>query len=172
MMEENINEKEVKTYELAVLVRDEAALPRIKDAIVQHSGTMVSEPRARKIALAYTINGVNDAVFAPFIFRAIPDDAKQLENDFRSNNDLVRFMLLRTNEESAARNSARGMGYEGAGATGTGGAAGSSDNAFGSSNGEAGSVEDGKRTDGAKPSVKSRGESLSNEDLEELLKKI
>jgi ribosomal protein S6 len=87
-------DKEKKEYELAVLVKTEEELPKLLTLIGQHKGEMIAEPRAKRLALAYEIKGVNEAVFAYCGFRGFPEDAKNLEGDLNNRAEVLRSMII------------------------------------------------------------------------------
>lgn len=87
-------EKEKKLYELALLLKREEDLAPMLALISQRGGEIVTEPRAKKLALAYKIKGNTEGVFISFTFRMLPDDAKGLEEDLNPRQDVIRFMVL------------------------------------------------------------------------------
>ena len=86
--------KDKKIYELALLLKSDDDAARAVEWIKQYNGEAVSEPRAKKLALAYKIKGNTEAVFVSMLFRMIPDDAKQLERDLRMRGEVIRSMVL------------------------------------------------------------------------------
>ena len=89
-------EKDKKTYELALLLKSESDAPRVVEFVRQHGGEMVSEPRAKKLALAYTIKGNTEAVFASCVFKASGEEVKSLERDLAMRQEVIRSMVLVT----------------------------------------------------------------------------
>ena len=98
--------KDKRTYELALLVKSDDDAARTADLIKQYNGEAVAEPRARKIALAYKIKGNLEAVFVSTLFRALPEDAKQLEHDLGMRQEVIRSMVLAAPAQSEAQPSA------------------------------------------------------------------
>ncbi len=94
-MNEEAIKDEKNIYELAILLKDEGDLARVSEMIRQHSGELTSEPRAKKLALAYKIKGHTEAVFVSCLFRATGADAKSLEEDLRTRGEAIRSMVLR-----------------------------------------------------------------------------
>lgn len=92
--------KDKNIYELAILLKDEEGIVKIAELVRQHSGELVSEPRAKKLSLAYEIKGHTEAVFASCLFRATGEDAKNLEEDLRTRGEAIRSMILRANLQS------------------------------------------------------------------------
>ncbi len=87
-------EKDTKTYELTLLLKSEDDAARMMELVRQHSGEVVAEPRAKKIALAYKIKGNTEAVFVSCVFAARGEDAKNLERDLRTQPDVIRSMII------------------------------------------------------------------------------
>lgn len=83
-----------KTYELALLLKDEADLASVITLIKQHNGDVTLEPRAKKLALAYKIEGYTEATFVSFQFSMFPDGAKELETDLNNSHTVIRFLIL------------------------------------------------------------------------------
>ncbi len=86
--------KEKKIYELALLLKGDDDAARVADLIKQYNGEMVAEPRAKKLALAYTIKGADEAVFVSVLFRALPGDVKQFEHDLNVRQEVLRSMII------------------------------------------------------------------------------
>lgn len=86
--------KDKKTYELALLLKNEDDAARMTELIRQHNGEAVSEPRAKKLALSYVIKGNTEAVFAYCTFKAAGEDVKQLERDLRMREEVIRSMIV------------------------------------------------------------------------------
>jgi ribosomal protein S6 len=87
-------EKDKKEYELALLLKNEADLAGVLALVGQHNGEGLSEPRAKRLGLAYEIKKQTEAVFASFTFRAYGDDIKNLENDLNTRQEVIRFMVI------------------------------------------------------------------------------
>jgi ribosomal protein S6 len=83
-----------KTYELALLLKDEGQLPGVIALIKAHQGDVTLEPRAKKLALAYKIEKHTEAVFVSFQFSMFPDGAKELETDLNNSHEVIRFLIL------------------------------------------------------------------------------
>ncbi len=94
-MEDVLKEgKEKKTYELALLLKSEADFARIAEILKQHSGELVGEPRPKNVALSYKIKGHTEAVFVSCLFHAMSNDAKALEEDLTTRDAAIRFMIM------------------------------------------------------------------------------
>ncbi len=91
MNREDIDKKE---YEISVLLKNEGDLANVLTLIGQHGGEMSSEAKSRNLALAYEIKKHKDAVFAYCNFRSYPDDAKNLEHDLNTRQDVLRFLII------------------------------------------------------------------------------
>src|SRR5271155_1918619 len=87
-------EKDRKEYELAVLVKEEGDLAGVTALVGQHKGEGASEPRAKKLALAYEIKGHTDAVFAYLTFKSFGEEVKDLERDLNTHAAVLRFMII------------------------------------------------------------------------------
>jgi ribosomal protein S6 len=86
--------KEPKDYELAVLIKDEAHLPAVAALVREHSGEMLADFRAKKLALAYAIKKETEAIFAYAHIRALGDAVKTLEHELNIRNDVLRSLLV------------------------------------------------------------------------------
>jgi len=83
-----------KEYEIGVLVRKEEDIPEVRRIVEQHGGGFTSEFQAKKIALAYPIEGETEGIFAFARFSAEPANAKQLEHDLTTANVVVRSLIV------------------------------------------------------------------------------
>ncbi|HEX4104438.1 MAG TPA: 30S ribosomal protein S6 [Candidatus Paceibacterota bacterium] len=90
----NNEEKEKKLYELALLLKNESDLAGVLTLLKQLNGEVASEPRAKRLMLAYKIKGHTEAVFVSFTFHAFPADAKNMEEDLNTRQDVIRFMIM------------------------------------------------------------------------------
>jgi len=89
-----MDEKDKKEYELAVLVKNEDDLAPVVTFVRQHNGEVAAEPRAKRLTLAYEIKKNKEAVFAHFNFKALPEEAKILEQDLNSKGEVIRFLVI------------------------------------------------------------------------------
>ena len=87
-------EKDRKEYELALLLKNEADLAGVLALVGQHNAEGISEPRAKRLGLAYEIKKQTEAVFASLTFNAYGDDIKNLENDLNTRHEVIRFMII------------------------------------------------------------------------------
>ncbi len=87
-------DKDKRAYELALLLKSEDDLASVLTLLRGHSGELVSEPRVKKLALAYKIKGNTEAVFAYATFTAFGEDAKNLEHDLGTRQEVIRFMII------------------------------------------------------------------------------
>lgn len=92
MNEEEVKDK--KTYELALLLKSEGDLTDVLAFIRAHDAEILSEPRAKKLALAYAIKGNTEALFVSCMFQAIGQNAKSIEKDLVTNARVIRSMVL------------------------------------------------------------------------------
>jgi ribosomal protein S6 len=89
------DENDKTQYELALLLKNEDDVAAVAGLVRQHNGEITAEPRAKKLALAYKIKGSTEATFVTCFFRATGDDAKRLEHDLRTRQEVIRSMVLR-----------------------------------------------------------------------------
>jgi ribosomal protein S6 len=87
-------DKDKKEYELALLLKTETDLAAVLTLVGQHHGEGVSEPRAKRLQLAYEIKKLNEAVFVYFTFKAFGYDINNLEHDLNSKAEVIRFMVI------------------------------------------------------------------------------
>ena len=87
-------DKDKKEYELALLLKTEDNLAGVLALVAQHNGEGVSEPRAKRLQLAYEIKKVNEAVFVYFTFKMFGDDMNALEHDLNSRAEVLRSMVI------------------------------------------------------------------------------
>jgi ribosomal protein S6 len=87
-------EKDKKEYELALLLKTEENLAGVVAMVGSHNGEGLSEPRAKRLQLAYEIKKVNEGVFVYFTFKMYADDMKALEHELNSAADVLRFMVI------------------------------------------------------------------------------
>ena len=99
-------EKDKKTYELAVLLKSENDAARVLELARQHNAEMVTEPQMKKLALAYKIKGNTEAIFMSFVVKMPPADAKQIERDLGMREEVIRSLVLIPPKESEKQPSA------------------------------------------------------------------
>ncbi len=87
-------DKDKKEYELALLLNSEEDVAGVTTLVGQHNGEGISEPRAKRLQLAYEIKKHADAVFVYFTFKMFGDDIKALEHDLNIRADVLRFMVI------------------------------------------------------------------------------
>jgi ribosomal protein S6 len=87
-------EKDKKEYELALLLKSEDNLPGVVALVNQHNAEGMTEPRAKRLQLAYEIKKLNEAVFVYFTFKMFGDDMKALESDLNQRAEVLRFMVI------------------------------------------------------------------------------
>ena len=95
-MEKEEGRGESAYYELALLLKSEDDAAAVATLARQHGGEIVSEPRAKRLSLAYPIKGNTEASFVTFVFKAPKVGAKKLESDLRLRQDVIRSMIVRT----------------------------------------------------------------------------
>lgn len=87
-------DKDKKEYELALLLKNEDNLAGVLALVAQHNGEGASEPRAKRLQLAYEIKKLNEAVFVYFTFKMFGDDMNALEHDLNSRAEVLRSMVI------------------------------------------------------------------------------
>jgi len=87
-------EKDKKEYELALLLNGEDDLAAVIKLVGTHNAEGISEPRAKRLQLAYEIKKHTEAVFAYFTFKMFGDDMKALEHELNAHADVLRFMVI------------------------------------------------------------------------------
>ena len=87
-------ERDRKEYELALLLKSEDNLAGVLKLVTQHNGEGVSEPRAKRLQLAYEIKKHAEAVFVYFTFKMFGDEIKALEHELNTHADVLRFMVI------------------------------------------------------------------------------
>jgi ribosomal protein S6 len=87
-------EKDKKEYELALLLNSEDDLAGVITLVGTHNAEDLSEPRAKRLQLAYEIKKHTEAVFAYFTFKMFGDDMKALEHELNAHADVLRFMVI------------------------------------------------------------------------------
>jgi ribosomal protein S6 len=87
-------DKDKKEYELALLLRNEDNLAGVLALVTQHNGEGVSEPRAKRLQLAYEIKKLNEAVFVYFTFKMFADELKALEGELNVHPNVLRSMVI------------------------------------------------------------------------------
>ncbi len=96
-------EKDKKSYELALLLKNEGDLAGVLTLVSQHGGDMIAEPRAKKLALAYKIKGETEAIFAYANFTMLPEHAKELEHDLGTRQNVIRSMIIAAEPQAERR---------------------------------------------------------------------
>ena len=87
-------EKDKKEYELALLLKSEDDMAGVIKLVGTHNAEGISEPRAKRLQLAYEIKKHTEAVFVYFTFKMFGDDMKALEHELNTHADVLRFMVI------------------------------------------------------------------------------
>jgi ribosomal protein S6 len=87
-------EKDKKEYELALLLNGEDDLAGVLALVGTHNAEGISEPRAKRLQLAYEIKKHTEAVFVYFTFKMFGDDMKALEHELNTHASVLRFMVI------------------------------------------------------------------------------
>jgi ribosomal protein S6 len=94
-------EKDKKNYEIAFLVKNEDDIPGVVSFLNQHDVEILTEPRAKNVALAYEIKKNKEAVFAYSTFKATAADVKNLEKDISMGNEIIRSLITSLPKKSS-----------------------------------------------------------------------
>ena len=111
----DIEEKEMNVYELAFnfspALGEEALATEfgnLKDALTKGAAVFIEEEYPKLIDLAYEMNKIidhkrnrfNSAYFGWIKFEILATELLKFENEFKLNNNVIRYMILRTVKES------------------------------------------------------------------------
>ncbi len=87
-------EKEAREYEVAFLVRDEAAAQEISKKAAQY-GSVVTQGALKHLAFAYPVEKEVSGYFGFLRIQTMPESAAQLEKDFQVIQSILRLLVLR-----------------------------------------------------------------------------
>jgi ribosomal protein S6 len=93
-------EKDRKEYELGILLAKEEDLPGMLTLLATHHVENASEPRSKRLTLAYEIKGHTEAVFTSLTFKAFGDEVKALEQELILRPDVIRSLVVKTPKPS------------------------------------------------------------------------
>lgn len=88
-------------YIISATLSDEArkrALDVIKDQITEHGGELVKLHELGRRKLAYQIDGHREGYYFLLYFNLHPSHVSELWSEYHLNEDLIRFMTLRTDK--------------------------------------------------------------------------
>ncbi|MFC1925261.1 30S ribosomal protein S6 [Chloroflexota bacterium] len=95
----------MRDYELTVVFSPEiaeeeinTAIERVNQYITQKGGTITEMNRLGRRKLAYPINNFNDGNYTLTQLKLDPDQAAKLEANLRSWEDVLRYLLVRSEE--------------------------------------------------------------------------
>lgn len=86
-------------YVISATLSDEArkkALEKIQNGIVEHGGEILKVHDQGRRRLAYQIDGHREGYYYLFYFSVLPAAISELWHDYHLNEDLIRFITLRT----------------------------------------------------------------------------
>ncbi len=108
--ETEAQEKEAREYEVAFLVRDEAAAQEVS-AKAAHYGSVTTQGALKHLAFAYPVAKETSGYFGFLRLAAAPESAAQLEKDFQLTQSILRSLVLRmpVRKEKAAGTSSAGF---------------------------------------------------------------
>ena len=92
-------------YELLYIIKPDVT-DEARAALVAKFGALITTPGGTiektdewgKRRLSYTINYITEGYYVIVNFTAAPDSIKELERNLRINEDVIRYMILRTDE--------------------------------------------------------------------------
>jgi ribosomal protein S6 len=93
-------EKDRKEYELGILLAKEEDLSGLLAVLASHHVENASEPRSKRLTLAYEIKGHTEAVFTSLTFKAFGDEVKALEQELILRPDVLRSLVVKTPKPS------------------------------------------------------------------------
>lgn len=89
-----MEEKDIKKYELSFLVKEEGDEKKVLEFISKEGGSIDLEPLPTKIALAYPISGFSQAYFGYVHFSAMPEVIANLEHELVTKEFVLRHLLI------------------------------------------------------------------------------
>ena len=84
-----------KHYEIAFLAASEDAAQELVSLLKRHHAEITQEGPLKRIRLAYKIKKETQAHFGFLQFRALPDVAKALEQELRTKQSVLRFLVVK-----------------------------------------------------------------------------
>lgn len=106
-------DRDKKEYELGVLILREEDLPGVLALLAEHHAELTSEARAKRLAMAYEIEGHKEGVFASVTFKAYGDEVKALEHELGLRADVIRSLVIKTPKPSLRPVSSMSTGVSG-----------------------------------------------------------
>lgn len=88
-------------YVISAKLSDEArqkVLQKLQDGITERGGTLVKIHDQGRKRLAYSITGHSEGYYFIFYFELNPNLISELWKEYRLNEDLIRFLTLRTDK--------------------------------------------------------------------------
>ncbi len=102
---ETVKEAGLNNYELVVIItpdateeKQEARLNSVSQYITNHGGTVVSVDKWGKRRLAYPIKKAVEGNYVLFKFTLPPGASRELENNLRIFEDVLRYLMVRVGE--------------------------------------------------------------------------
>ncbi len=96
----------MNNYELTLILRIGETLDplkaAVKDLFTKHSLSVQGEDEWGTRKLAYQIDGESDGYYCHFRIQAPPLSIQKITNEFRLNNDILRFLFVRLDERASA----------------------------------------------------------------------
>ena len=93
------------TYELTVILRNketESLIERVKDILIKHGTTVLSDNSLDVKKLAYQIDGENEGYYL-FMNVEIPTDSvKKIISEFRLNSNILRYLFVKIKKAATA----------------------------------------------------------------------
>lgn len=86
--------KDKKGYELSLLLREEGSVKGVLKLLSQHGMEIKEEGQLRKIQFAYPVEHVEQGYFGFLKILSLPSEVKALEKDLRTENGVLRSMIV------------------------------------------------------------------------------
>lgn len=90
-----------KKYEISYLLLNEGDFADLRRLLVQHESEISFESPIRKIAPAYSVKRAKEVYFGFTHFEAMPERAKRLEEDCRTNAKVLRSLIIDLSKEKS-----------------------------------------------------------------------
>lgn len=86
------------TYEFTFLLQDEKEVKKIKETLQTFSGKVIQEQAWGERTLSYPIKKLDKAKYFTWMIALADKDVNELRKKLNFNENIVRFLLLRTDE--------------------------------------------------------------------------
>ncbi len=89
-----MEEKELKTYEIGFLTKEEDGVQEIANIINGHKATIINDGQIKKIQLSYPIEKQTAAYFGYLLFSLEPQSLAKLSDALKINSKILRFLII------------------------------------------------------------------------------